>query len=201
MKTFKETHPYDPLFPYRLMHREQWHYSTHQAFHFHEWYELVFVHNGEGVFIIDQSFYDMAKGDVFLVPGNVLHYTNPSKQNPYLVSVLLFDANLIHPINLGESYFYLQSFEQSRHSRHYKIPCPDDRLAAFERTLASTFERLRDQTRGCRHYAVATLHQVLSDVNDLYSLPDPGEHSRKPTKSEIWLKEILVFIDNHLARN
>jgi AraC-like DNA-binding protein len=200
MELFREIHQYDPFFPFTLMYREQWNHSTARVFHFHDWYELVYVHSGEGVFLINQSIYDMTEGEVYIVPGNAPHHSNPSKNTPYQVSVILFDAKLIHQINLGEPYFYLQAFEKSRKTGHYCISCPPEQKVSIERRLALTFSESKDQQRGYRYRVLNQLHQMLADLNSLYIVPT-GSEEVKPqgSKSEIWLKDILVYIDNHLS--
>lgn len=201
MEAFREVHQYDPFFPYILMYREQWHYFAKRVFHFHDWYEIVYVHSGEGVFIVNQSVYDMKEGDIFIVPGNAPHHTNPSKKVPYLVSVLLFDASLVHRINLGEPYFYLQSFEISRTSDQYRIlGAPEDR-ERMERLLEEIESDIRRRERGYRHRALNALHQMLVELNALYALSPEQEQKRQMSKSEIWLKDILVYIDNCLTED
>lgn len=181
------------------MHNEKWHYSPDRVFHFHDWYECVYVHSGEGLFLIDQNLYDMREGDVFIVPGNVLHHTNPSKKTPYLVSVVLFDPKLIQHINLGESYYYLQAFEQSRQSGHYRVQLDAGRQTAFKDIVDWIAQELKDGLRGYRHRVLSYLHRMLIDLNSVYELPLESKQARQSSKSEQWLKEILVYIDNHLT--
>jgi AraC-like DNA-binding protein len=199
MDAFREIHEYDPFFPFTLMYREQWEYSTQRYFHFHDWYELVYVHRGEGVFLINQSIYDMTEGEVYIVPGNAPHHTNPSKTAPYQVSVVLFDAKLVHQINLGEPYFYMQSFEKSRKNDHFRIICNAEQKSEIEHQLAMMSAECNEQQRGYRHRLLNILHQMLADLNKQYSVPFENEVIPQGSKSEIWLKDVLVYIDNHLT--
>lgn len=199
IEAFRETHQYDPFFPFLLMHLEKWHYSPHRVFHFHDWYELVYVHRGEGIFLINHTMYDMMEGDLFIVPGNVMHHTNPSKNSPYLVSVILFDPNLIHHVNLGENYFYLQAFEQSRNTDQYRIQLDADLQAALKQLLDRAHAEIGGHRNGYRHRVLNLLHYLLTELNNVYALPQDGNAMRRPSKSETWLKEILVFIDQHIT--
>lgn len=196
METFRETHPYDPLFPFRLMYRKMWHYYAPQVFHFHEWYEMVYVHSGEGVFFINKTLYEMREGELFIVPGELLHHTNPSRQKPYLVTVILFDPKLIHQIQLGEPYFYLYSYERSRQTDQFRVRLNEDRRQEFEKLLGRMAETMEEGGRGHRHKVLNYLHLALSELNDAYVLPP---EDRTMSKSKAWLREVLIYIDDHLT--
>ncbi|THB77115.1 MAG: cupin domain-containing protein [Desulfobacteraceae bacterium] len=51
----------------------------HTPRHTHEWEHEVFVHQGHGQVLLDDTWHDMSPGSVVFVPGNVEHqFRNPT---------------------------------------------------------------------------------------------------------------------------
>lgn len=198
MKPFRETRLYDPLFPFILMHKEIRDPNTEPDTHFHDWYEIVFVHEGEGTFFIDREFYPMQTGDLFLLTGNIIHRAIPRSDNPYTVSVILFHPGLVHKIPLGEPYSYLEAFEQSEYGR-CQTPIVHDKLDRRLKRLLSDMQReLTDPTPGSRHAVLSLFHYLLVDIARHFSSALP-RGPIKVSKSQLWMKDILSYIDTHLA--
>ncbi len=65
-------------------------------FHYHQGIELLYVHSGEGSVILDQNFYTMEPGTLFLFQPYQLHYVRAlSESSTYVRSILHFEPNAV----------------------------------------------------------------------------------------------------------
>ncbi|WP_162463198.1 AraC family transcriptional regulator [Paenibacillus psychroresistens] len=194
----REEHSYDPIFPLVWIYRMKGD-PAHKVnfYHFHAWYEIVFVHEGNGTFFIDKEWYSMKKGDVYTIAGDVIHKPLPSEPDPYDCSVIIFHPSLIHSHSLGEVFTLLQPFERKSDTTGYRHTLSINELNRCEVLLAEINKELLSGQSGGRHAAMILLHQILLEVNRRQNRKDTSPDMDKLTKSEIWLKEILVYIDDN----
>lgn len=198
MDAVKENHLYDPLFPFALMDhilgKPEQNVNSH---HFHDWYEIVYVHEGKGSFLIDKYLYPMKKGDLFIILGDVIHHPNSSAEFPYVCSVLLFHPMLIHNLEVGDGFSYLKPFKKSASARHqYTLD------VSLQKDIEVIFSRMRKEANenvpGSRLALLLELHQLLLMINRLAVNQDMNEPMHKHSKSEIWMKEVLLYLDENL---
>lgn len=202
MDAVRETHSYDPLFPFVWMHHMKGKPDPNvHFFHFHDWYEIVFVHEGEGTFLIDKHFYEMKKGDVYIIPGNIIHQATSSKTFPYICTVILFHPRLIHSLELGDSFSFLQLFEQQKETAEYRYQAEGAEWKKYEGLLEEINEEMLGTDSGNRHAVLLLLHRILLSMNRRQSAFLRQDPFRKPSKSERWMKEVLVYIDDHYMEN
>lgn len=197
MQPIREILPYHPLFPFILKYRVKGRFGHRSKFHFHDWCEVVFVHEGSGVFFIDPDFYEMSPGDLFAVPGNVIHQTIPSEQTPYTLSVVQFSPALVHQIALGEPFGYMGAFEQRTTARTHRYPLSDNEKTAIEPLLDNMHDEISSGASGYRYAVLALLHQLLARASRLAVQTAPAAPERS-SKSAEWMKEMLAYIDRHL---
>jgi AraC-like DNA-binding protein len=197
LKPFRETHAYPPSFPFVLLHKQQRRPETEVSDHFHDWYEIVYVHSGEGTFFIDRNFYSMRAQDVFIIPGDTIHRPTTVEEFPYTVSVILFSPSLVHQISVGEPVSYLDIFQQNRLSEDYRLSLTEDMGRRLEQSLQSIANELAECQSGYRLSILAMLHRVLIDLLRNQKTEKPMQ-MKKELKSIGWMKEILTYIDDHL---
>ncbi|MBS2970076.1 AraC family transcriptional regulator [Metabacillus sp. KIGAM252] len=192
MNAVRESHSFDPLFPFVFFYHlkgnpEQ---EPHLS-HFHDWYEIVFVLDGQGTFFIDKEFYPMKKNDLFLIPGNVIHHANPSKRNPFLCHVILFHPALMQSPELGDFFSYLSPFSQKEF--HYLLLA--EHMKEHKEYLFRMHMELEKKEAGYRHALLTHLQGILLLI--ARQQPAVPETSGKLSKSELWMKEVLFYIDLH----
>jgi AraC-like DNA-binding protein len=197
----REKHTYDPLFPFVFLHftgipknRES------LPYHFHDWYEIVFVHDGEGKFFIDKKWYRMQKGDLYTIAGNIIHKATPTPTFPYICSVILFHPMLINSRKLGDFCDFLQPFAQARETEEYRYRLANDTLFRIEELLMEMNQELHGIQKGNRQAGLILLNRILLDLNR-GQWPNSFVPVEKLSKSEMWMKDVLVYIDDCYSEN
>jgi AraC-like DNA-binding protein len=198
MEPVRKRFEFDPVFPFSFVFKDTKTTQSELPDHLHDWYELVYVYRGRGTFFIDQAFYEMRKGDLFLIPGNTIHRAFPDKDDPVTSTAVFFSPSLVQCAFLGDSFFYLQSFEQVRRSRHYKCETPLTERPTVESHLEQIYEELRLLRLGYRQAILLKLQQTLLFLARAFA---PNEHPLMFASAvrPFWMKEILVYIDENLS--
>jgi AraC-like DNA-binding protein len=187
-------------FPFAFNYRDTKNPQSELPDHLHDWYELVYVYEGKGTFFIDQTFYEMRKGDVFFIPGNTIHRAFPDKDDPVTSTAIFFSPLLMQHASLGDSFSYLSCFEQSKLQKNYQVTLP----LALQLTLESTLEHiqleLEHKKPGYRHSIILDLQRMLLQLSrgtDTDGLIIQTDSTTEP----FWMKKILFYIDEHLEQD
>ncbi|SDX98330.1 AraC family transcriptional regulator [Paenibacillus sp. CF384] len=198
MKPIRKQFDAQPSFPFAFTFKDRKTLQRELPDHLHDWFELVYVHSGKGAFFIDRTIYDMNQGDLFIIPGNTIHRAFPDKEDPVTSTALFFHPILLDRISLGESFSYMECFEQSRIHHNFKMECTPALQHLMERALDGVEAELRAAQAGYRHAIVLHVEQLLLAVNR----EKGGE--RKPRASSAfigpsWMKDSLLYIDQHFT--
>ncbi|OMF32201.1 hypothetical protein BK133_14345 [Paenibacillus sp. FSL H8-0548] len=183
-------------FPFECVYRDTKSAQNELPDHFHDWYELVYIYSGKGTFFIDQTFYDAAAGDVFLIPGNTIHRSFPDSENPKTSTALFFNASLVHNPPLGESFSYLRCFEQAKRRKAYRHQTA---AADTSQQIVALIDRIhaeeKDKLPGYRQAVLLHLQQILLILGRALNPADaePALFSSAPS----WMTSILTYIDEH----
>lgn len=198
MKPVQKQFHASPSFPFSYVYQDTKSTQNELPDHVHDWYEIVYVHRGQGAFLIDRTVYGMRPGDLFLIPGNTIHRALPDADDPVTSTAVFFGPELVAMPSLGESFDYLQSFRWSRSNRSYHIRCGDELRAVIERALNEIDTELRESKTGVRHAVSLLVQRLLLAVGrESYGGP-----SRPPAASAIhptWMRDALLYIDQHYA--
>ncbi|QHT45415.1 AraC family transcriptional regulator [Bacillus sp. SB49] len=188
-----EKHAYDPLFPFVYMYRIAGNTEDPLvSFHFHDWYELVVVHEGRGHFFIDKHVYPMEKGQIFHISGEIIHKAIPDQKEPFLCSVLLFKPTLIHSKELNESFSYFDPFLKNG----FTSRLPQAGFKEIESFLEQMDEEKKEwKGKGSKHALQLYLHWILLILNRESKELLPPEASTTSSRRESWMNEVLLFID------
>jgi hypothetical protein len=122
MKAMRKLFPNMELFPFQLVYKDTKSPQSELPNHFHDWYEIVYVYSGKGLFFIDTAFYEMKAGDVFLIPKDTIHRAMPDKHDPVTSSILFFSPLVIQNVPLGEAFALPALFESVRNGKLYRLP-------------------------------------------------------------------------------
>jgi AraC-like DNA-binding protein len=205
LSAFQKIPDHDPQFPFFLYYkgmpltgkrgvpaRER------SGYHFHHWHEIVFIHRGvEGTFFINQNFYDISQNDIFIIPGGIIHRSAPGQYLPDYSSVVLFDPSLIHDITLGESFGYLEAFHHSEKEKNYRIILQAQQGGVVDQFLTGMQQELASMTSGYRFRVLNLLHLLLMELLQVRK-QEASKPAAKESKSHIWMKDILAYIDDRL---
>lgn len=192
-KKFDSSHS----FPFSFVFKDTKSSQSELPDHLHDWYELVYVYSGKGTFFIDQTFYDMRQGDVFAIPGNTIHRAFPDREDPITSTALFFSPILVQQASYGDSFSFLQCFDQSKKLKNYKFNSSSTQQHQLEAYMEQLHEEAQAQKLGHRHAIVLGLEQILLYLSrevDPRSQQELGGAKFGP----IWMAEILLYIDEHL---
>lgn len=198
MKAVKERHEYDPLFPLVYLPKLTGNPGEKVPFyHFHNWYELVFVHDGKGSFLVDKHFFDMEKNDLYLIPGDVIHKASADKTAPYTCSVILFHPMLIQIAEVGDSFSYLGPFHDLIRSGRFKLRLSAERMKEFEKLLGMMDDEYCSAEKGNRSAVILLLHWMLLQISRMNTHFEHAKKGHMPDKRDWWMKDVLNYIDSH----
>ncbi|TBL73265.1 AraC family transcriptional regulator [Paenibacillus thalictri] len=205
LKAFCESHHHPSMFPLVLMykHVRQPQLDARQSkkgFHFHDWNEIVFIHEGEGLFFINNRFLDFKGGDILTIPGNSIHRGSSSPDAPYIVSVILFSSSLINPSQVGDTFSFMDLFTATEHSPSYLLRLQSEHKQEIEAHLASMQHELVSLQPGHRLSVLNALHHIMLLLLRIRKM-ESGLTPAKESKNNIWMKEILKYMDEHLHEN
>lgn len=163
----------------------------------HDHYEIVYVYNGKGTFFIGDVFYDMQQGDVFLIPNNTIHRALPNKDDPVTSTIIFFSPTLIYKDMVDDSFSYLHLFDLTKKTKNYKISLPQKKQVKMEEQLELILQETNSRSMGSRHACLLTVHQIILD---LYRIRINGkqELSEGKSYSSEWMKDILIYINEHM---
>jgi AraC-like DNA-binding protein len=188
----------DTPFPFDMRYRSTRLLQAELPDHLHDWYELVYVYSGQGTFFIDQTFYAKEAGCLFLLPANTIHRAFPDEQDPFTTTAVFFSGSLLHEQPLGESFSYLDGFEEARRQTRYRIVLNESQRSDVEELLSRMQRELESGKPGHRHVVSLLLRQLLVAVVRYSN--EVGSHSARdasPSFGPQWMRSILRHIDAH----
>ncbi len=200
MKPVRKNFDFEAAFPFSFVYKDTKTSQRELPDHLHDWYELVYVHQGKGTFFIDQAFFEMCEGDLFIIPGNTVHRTFPDLDDPVTSTAIFFSPYLVHQASLDDPFTYLHSFEQARKYKKYKCEKPQmDRLDT-ELHLDQMYEELNARKLGYRQAVLLKFQQILLLLARTFIPTDHLPLTDSPVRP-LWMKEILVYINENLSNS
>ncbi|MNO42718.1 HTH-type transcriptional activator Btr [compost metagenome] len=194
-KVFDNELPFSLLLDYKETKSPQRELPDHQ----HHWYEFVYVYRGKGTFFIDQTFYEMRRGDVIVVPGNTVHRGFPDKEEPVTSSAVFFSPYLIHNNAFSEAYAYLELFDAAKMNKQYKYTLPPEHAQIVESDIEAIHGEWEQRRPDGGQAMALLLHLALLHLNR-YCLPQAAGAGAPNALVPDWFREALAYINDHLDR-
>lgn len=199
MKPLRKSFAGDPLFPFEIVYKTIKKQDNELPDHLHDLYELVYVHQGKGIFFIDQTWYEKHAGDLFFIPGNTIHHSLPDDADPIVSSAIFFAPSLLGGLQLDHTYNPLQCFELARKNKIYKLAVPKEIRQTIELGLEEIADEFSSQMLGCHDAVWLVFSQILLLINRLVHsssiLQTVNSHFGPP-----WILEALETINSHPER-
>jgi len=155
----------DPVFPFELVYKGIRYSNNELPDHLHDLYEIVFIHEGKGLFFINGDIYDKGQGDLFLIPGNTVHRAFPSADEPIVSTAVFFAPSFAQTDSLDDGCDPLKCFELARRRKQYKVRLPEQKRSAIEAAVDAMAVEMRTKSLGYRHAVRLRLHQLLLDTS------------------------------------
>ncbi|WP_373231137.1 helix-turn-helix domain-containing protein [Cohnella sp.] len=200
MNPIRKSFSDDPLFPFDFVYKDTKSPQRELPDHLHDRYELIYVYGGKGTLFIDQKFYDMGPGDIFLIPGNSIHRALPDTVEPVTSTAIFFAPSLISHENLDDSYSSLRCFELARKWKHYKIETSAQLQKHMVMALEDIHLELNQKNPGYRYAISLQLQQVLLRLNRLVMSMHVSELDDARI-GPLWMNKILHYIAQHPDQN
>lgn len=188
---------FEEAFPFAMVYKDRKNPQTELPDHLHEWYELVYVHSGKGVFFIDQTFHDMREGDLFAIPGNVIHQAFPDQEEPVTSTAVFFSPVLVSQASYGEAFTYMTPFEQGKLHKQFRCQLPEADRAYTARLLDEIHDELTVGRPGARHAIVLNVQLLLIQLHR-NSFTEHTPQTANTVNAPAWMKQILLHIDQQL---
>jgi len=181
--------------PFRFVYKDTKQPQDEMPDHMHDGYEMVYVYRGAGTFFIDQAFYEMKAGDLFLLPPNLIHRAFPEAGDPVTSTALFFGPRWIRE-EVEDALPPLRCFSRARASRSYRLSLPQQRKERVEAAL----DRMNAEWMGRRE----GYEQMIRAEVTLLLLQLAREHGGAPVLLEadssappLWLRDTLMYIDQY----
>lgn len=198
MKEVQRISNHHLLFPFSFIFQDTKSPQRELSEHVHDYYEIVYVYSGKGTFFIDDIFYDMKQGDVFIIPNNIIHRAIPDKDDPVTSTIIFFSPTIIYNVLLDDSFSYLSLFEMAKRIRNYRIPLKPENQNRLEEQLLTINQETVKNELGSRHASLLTVHQIILDLIRIQMDQKP-QLMETNTYGPDWVKEILVYINQNLS--
>jgi AraC-like DNA-binding protein len=200
MKAIRKLFPTTELFPFQLVYKDTKTPQSELPNHLHDWYEIVYVYSGKGMFFIDTAFYEMKAGDVFLIPKDTIHRAMPDKNDPVTSSILFFSPLVIQNVSLGEAFALPALFENVRNGKLYRLPLEQHCQHMLQQHIESMREELTQNKMGNRFAVRLTLHRIILELSRVGLMEFKMTEVPVPSGMH-WLKEILLHLESNLSGN
>jgi AraC-like DNA-binding protein len=165
--------------------------------HVHDWHEIVYIYSGEGTIFIDQHFYDVQAGDVFILPANTIHHTVPEFDKPITSTAIFFHTSTLIQSPFMRDFAFMRIFEESKREKVYSYSIPEGRKNQLEKFLEEMSVEYLNSRVGSSEILLLHLHMLLLDLNRHCLKQPESTFDHKPE----WLKQCLLYIDKHLDKN
>lgn len=200
MNPYRKKFDFNAEFPFEYVYRDTKSAQNELPDHVHDWYEFVYIYSGRGTFFIDHSFYDAEPGDIFLIPGNTLHRSFPLEEDPKRATALFFSASFVHAPAMGDSFSYLQPFENAKLNQTFRLTIPADKRQQIEALIENMHQEYCHAKTGYRQAVRLHVQHVLLLVGR-YTEEAWGIQAGRRAGSPLpeWMEDVLVYADANPA--
>lgn len=194
--TIRKTFESNVLFPFELVYRAIKKQENELPDHCHDHYELVYIHEGKGIFFIDHMWYEKRKGDFFLIPGNTIHHSLPDDEEPIVSSAIFFAPYLMNALPDDPNYSSLACFDYAKQKKLYKLELSEQVKTIVESSLFRMSQEWEQRPVGYQNAVWLTLGQMLLQLNRITN-SSSFKQTATPHYSPSWMLSALQTIDQH----
>lgn len=190
---------HNKLFPFEIVYKETKYPHNELPNHFHEWFEIIYVYRGSGKFFINQSIHSMNEGDLFILPGSVIHHAIPDVNNPVTSTALFFDPLLISNRIYSDQFSFLQLFDNSTKFKHFKYALNAEQRNKITKHLDDLQMEITEIRLGYIQAMIIHLQSLLLYLSRTI-LQQPRNLSDTENASPLWLKQVFDYIELNFTK-
>jgi AraC-like DNA-binding protein len=120
--------------------------------------------------------------------------------NPVTSTAIFFSPLLVQQASFGDSFSYLSCFEQSKLHKNYQLTHSLSSQLTLESYLEHIQLELEHKSLGHRHSILLDLQHILLQLSRSADTSYPNILTDSTTEP-LWMKKILLYIDEHLEHN
>ncbi|MBB6448693.1 AraC-like DNA-binding protein [Geomicrobium halophilum] len=170
--------------------------SNHEELpdHTHDWYELIYINEGDSMFFIDQNFYKLKPGDIILVPPNTIHRAIIDDYKYMITTVLYFSSEITEHHHFNPTDTFLKLYTQSQTKREYRYRMDLNPLLKFESQLEKMNNENHLNKNDRFEFLTIHLHTLLLMLNRhcFYA------QTRQSGQGQEWIRSLLSYIEENL---
>lgn len=163
--------------------------------HIHDWNELIYVYNGEGTLLIDQTLYEVNAGDLFVIPANIVHRALPSSEHLITSTAIFFSPALIQQAAFLYAHTKDTIFHLARTEKNYRFHMKQSTTTELEHYLSQLHREMNQSVVDSEKAIFLWLQLILVHLNRHCM---SNTTTIKSTNEPEWIREILSYIENHL---
>ena len=177
-----------------VVHQSPLTINTFSDIHHHDYYELMYVKNGEMEYFVDQYTFNLKRGDLLIIPPNVLHKLLDDNEQTCERIVISVTKKYISEISTKNTDL-LQIFEEITKSKKYNITIKDDMLVKVENYLEILLDTQFSDKYGDDLLFKIRFAQLFLLINNNYASYEIQVSFKSPL-----IEKIIKYIDNNYSK-
>lgn len=171
--------------------------------HRHHELEISCVPSGTGIYHINDRFFDIRPGDVFLMSNTDYHGLNLRANERILNMVVHFDPAFIwNSLTSNLDYNFLLIFFERNANFCPRLDRNNPATAHIFSLLMEMWQELTEKRLGYELMVKIKLQTILTEILRYYDYVDLGKNSRRLGEQDIApINEAIAYIDRHLSEN
>ncbi len=169
---------------------------SHFQWHCHAFYELLYVAQGEGKFIVEGAEYPLRSGSVFLMPPHEFHHAIPNTDTTYERYVINFESSAVKESLLRLS--ILKGGGKYKNGVYFPVGSVTEEMKRtfeeMDRACVSMFASVKHRESKEETYLMALLTKVIL----LLSLQ---EAETATSQDENLIARVIEYLGEHLSED
>ncbi len=173
-------------------------YDLTEIEHYHDFTEIVFIVNGQGVQVVEGNEYPVSSGDAFVLQGNQKHYFKDASQVE-IVNVMYDDQkqgelipDVIKQMDGYKALFILEPSYRDRHHFKNKLQLNRQELSRIEISLNAMFMEQDQKAEGFDIIINNRLQELIVILSRHYNMIEGVE-----ARSLVRLAKVIDYIENN----
>ncbi|MFZ4451581.1 helix-turn-helix domain-containing protein [Salibacterium aidingense] len=186
------------ILPFSLVYNQPKGNKEELPNHLHDWCEVIYIHEGSSIFFIDQTFYELKKGDLILVPPNVIH-RSILESNAIVTSTALYflpTSSIHETIN---HMILMELFLKAKKKKTFRHSLGPEEQRIVEKYLSNIHKEKKEMNEFWEEAAFTEIIQLMIRLNRW--LDASASKVEKIPTNFVWMKRVLDYVEEHLSEN
>lgn len=171
-----------------------WYNETHipMDFHSHLFYEIYYFHSGTCSYLIGDSIYSLAPGDLILMNGLTLHRPKVDARSPYCRTINHFDASFVE--GMLQPPFSIQALNLFQQHKNVRIRLKDEQKLRIEPLLGRLASLYQQSDEVSYNLYLSCFLELLFVIYEYGSaLPQPRTEASSVKEQHV--QRVITFLE------